>query len=84
MSVKTGLNKAYKLLGGKKNLAGKLGIKYQTVNRWHDQNKMPCSDFNGKTMYSKHIQELTNGKVTIKELCGHVPYPQAEALKNEK
>jgi hypothetical protein len=77
MSVKTGLNKAHKLLG-KVNLAKQLGISYQAIDRWYLQNRMPATEYNGRTQYSKKIQELTEGAVTIEDLCGFVPPPQAD------
>lgn len=83
MSTKTALKKVFKIIS-KSHLAKELGISYQSINRWYDYSEMPCTEFNGKTMYSKKIQELTDGKVTIEDLCGHVPFPQAEALKKEK
>lgn len=80
MSTKTALKKAIRLMG-KVTLARELGISYQCMNRWTDYSEMPCTEYNGKTMYSKRIQELTGGAVTIADLCGHVPVPQALALK---
>jgi len=82
MSVKTGLNKAYKIIK-KTKLAKLIGISYQSMDRWHDNNEMPCSEYNGKTDYSRQIQELTGGKVTIEELCGFVPPLQFENRKGK-
>jgi len=82
MSVKTGLNKAYKIIK-KTKLAKLIGISYQSMDRWHDNNEMPCSEFNGKTDYSRQIQDLTDGKVTIEELCGFVPQPQSKNWKRK-
>jgi len=81
MSVRTGLDKAYKIMGGKSPLANELGISYQSMNRWYDYNEMPATEYNGKTDYSKQIEKLTGGKVTIEELCGFVPHPQSEGWK---
>ena len=75
MSVKTSLNKVYKLIG-KQGIARELGVAYQSVKRWHDQNEMPCTEYNGKTCYSYKIQLLTDGEVTIEDLLGFVPQPQ--------
>jgi len=77
MSVRAGLDKAFKIMS-KSALADELGISYQSMNRWYDYNEMPCTEYNGKTMYSKQIEKLTDGKVTIKELCGFVPFPQTD------
>jgi len=76
MGTRAGLDKAFKMIG-KTKLAAKLGISYQSMDRWHDYDEMPCTEYNGKTMYSKQIEELTGGQVTIVDLCGFVPPPQA-------
>ena len=81
MSTRTALNKAYKVMGGKIALARKVGISYQAIDRWNDYNRMPCTEYNGETKYAKKIQEVTGGKVTIKELCGFVPPPQSKGWK---
>ena len=83
MSTKKALKKAFKIIG-KVKLAEELEISYQAFNRWYDYGEMPCTEYNGKTMYSLKIQNLTKGEVTIEDLCGHVPYPQAEALKKQE
>lgn len=82
MSVQSGLDKAYEIFS-KTELAGHLGISYQAMNRWYDYDVMPCTDFNGETMYAKQIQELTEGKVTIEELCGFIPHPQSKEWKGK-
>ena len=64
---------------GKIQLSRDLGVSYQSMNRWVEQNEMPCTEYNGKTFYSRHIQHLTKGKVTVTDLLGWVPPPQAEA-----
>ena len=76
MSTKTALKKAFKMIG-KVKLAEHLGISYQAMDRWLLRNEMPATEFSGKTKYSKKIQEVTNGQVTIEDLCGFVPPPQA-------
>ena len=78
MSTKTSLKKAIKIVGSKSGLAKELGISYQSMDRWMLQNAMPCTDFNGETMYSKKIEKLTGGQVTIKDLLGWVPLPQTD------
>lgn len=82
MSVKTSLNKVYNILG-KQGLAKELGIAYQSVKRWHDQNEMPCTEYNGKSCYSYKIQKLTDGKVTIEDLLGFVPHPQQALVERD-
>lgn len=77
LKVTESLDKVYSILGGKGALAKVLGISYQSIDKWHDKNEMPCTEYNGKTDYSRQIQELTDGEVTIKDLCGFVPPPQA-------
>ena len=76
MSVKTSINKAYKIAGSKVKLAAVLGVAYQTIDEWRSRNEMPATEYNGKTFYSTRIQDLTNGKVTVADLCGFVPHPQ--------
>jgi len=75
MSVRTCLKKLYKTYS-KAGLSKELGVSYQAIDKWYKKNEMPCSEYNGKTMYSKTIQKLTNGDITIKDLCGFVPPPQ--------
>lgn len=83
MSARTGLRKAYKIAGGKVALAKEVGIRYQTMDRWYAGNKLPCTDYNGETMYAKQIEELTNGEVTIEELLGFIPHPQSKEWKGK-
>ena len=82
MSVKKSLERAFKIVG-KVRLAGLLGISYQGMGRWAEQNEMPCTEYNGKTFYSSHIERLTDGQVTITDLLGFIPPPQAKA-KSDK
>ena len=58
MSTKTALKKAYKLLG-KVFLSKELGISYQSMDRWHDLNSMPATEYNGKTKYAKKVLHNT-------------------------
>ena len=78
MSVRTSLNMAFKLIG-KVKLAGMLGVSYQGMGRWVEKGEMPCTEYNGKTFYSSHIERLTGGKVTVTDLLGFIPPPQAKA-----
>ncbi len=77
MSTRTALLKAIKLVG-KQRLADAIGIKYQSMNRWIDQDRMPCTDYNGETAYARAIKRETKGEVTITQLCGFVPPPQSK------
>lgn len=78
MSARTSMKKAIKMIG-KIQLSRDLGVSYQSMNRWVSQNEMPCTEYNGKTFYSRQIEHLTKGKVTIADLLGFIPPPQAEA-----
>ena len=75
--VKQSMKKARKIIG-KAKLAGILGISYQSMDRWGDS--MPCTEYNGKTLYAYKIQALTNGEVTITDLLGFIPHPQQWAM----
>ena len=57
MGTRAALKKAFNIVG-KSKLANELGIKYQSMNRWSDQNEMPATEFNGKTKYSKKMPTL--------------------------
>lgn len=76
MSVKTALNKAFKIMP-KSQIAKRLGISYQSMNQWHDKNKLPRTEWSGETNWAQKIQELTEGKVTVTDLLGSVPPHQA-------
>jgi len=65
---------------GKIKLSKALGVSYQSMNRWVEKNELPCTEYNGKTFYSRHIEHVTGGKVTITDLLGFIPPPQAEAI----
>jgi DNA-binding transcriptional regulator YdaS (Cro superfamily) len=72
MSTRTAINKAVKIRG-KRALARDLGLAYQSVNRWADQNRMPDSEYSGRTRHALRIQEVTEGAVTVEMLLGWVP-----------
>ena len=78
MSTRPSLEKAFEIVG-KVKLGGLLGISYQSMNRWSSNNEMHCTEYNGKTFYSRHIESLTKGKVTITDLLGFIPPPQAKS-----
>jgi hypothetical protein len=73
--VKKSLEKAFKIVG-KSKLSQGLGVAYQSTDRWLLKNCMPATEFNGQTMYSKKIEAMTDGAVTITDLLGWVPLPQ--------
>lgn len=77
MTTKTALKKAIKIVGGKAALAKGLGLAYQSVDGWITRNAMPRTEYNGKTKHATKIQEMTGGEVTVEDLCGFVPPPQA-------
>lgn len=77
VQVTKSLHKAFKIVG-KAKLAKGMGIAYQSVDRWLLKNEMPATEFNGKTMYAKKIEAMTDGAVTITDLLGWVPMPQTD------
>ncbi len=72
METKDSLETAVRLIG-LQQLANGLGCSYQAIRKWQKLNRMPDSEFSGRTMHSKKIQELTGNKVTIFMLLGCVP-----------
>jgi len=77
MGARTSMKKAIKMIG-KIKLSRILGVSYQSMNRWVEQNELPCTEYNGKTFYSRQIEHITKGKVTITDLLGFIPPPQAD------
>jgi hypothetical protein len=72
MTTRTALNKAVKLRG-KRGLARDLGLAYQSMSRWSDQNRLPDTDYSGRTQYALKIEEVTSGAVTVEMLLGWRP-----------
>ncbi len=72
MGTKQAIKKAIKLVG-KKGLSEHLGISYQAVDCWAENNRMPDTEYSGRTSYSVLIEDLTEGAVDIKSLLGYVP-----------
>ena len=72
MSTKQAMKKAIKIIGIM-NMARGLGISHQRIYQIRDSNKMPRTEFSCESKHSLKIQELTNNKVTVKQLLGHVP-----------
>jgi transposase len=79
MGARTALNKTYKIIS-KSKLAKKLGVTYQTIDRWIDCNELPCTEYNKKTRYARNIEIITEGKVTVEDLLGWRPPHQIESL----
>jgi len=72
MSVRSELDKVYKIF--KREELGKLmGVSYQAIGRWYAKNRMPDSDYSGRTKHSKTLEKITGGKVTVKRLLGWEP-----------
>jgi len=69
MGTKAALKKTYKLII-KSRLAKQIGVHYQSIDRWLAEDAMPCSEYNGKTDYSRQIEEITQGQVTVEDLLG--------------
>ena len=62
------LERAIKIVG-KVALARKLGVAYQSVDKWIIRG-MPKSEWNGRTTYCKIIEEATDGEITRDMLMG--------------
>jgi len=56
------LERAIKIVG-KVALARKLGVAYQSVDKWIIRG-MPKSEWDGRTTYCKIIEEATDGEIT--------------------
>lgn len=74
MGARKALKQTYKLIK-KSKLAIELGVAYQTIDRWIEINKMPCSEYTTETRYSVKIEKITKGKVTVEDLLGWRPEP---------
>tara|TARA_R110001592_G_scaffold44980_8_gene144064 strand:- start:6711 stop:7028 length:318 start_codon:yes stop_codon:yes gene_type:complete len=62
------LERAIKIVG-KVALARKLGVAYQSVDKWIVRG-MPKSEWDGRTTYCKIIEEATGGEITRDMLMG--------------
>ena len=62
------LERAIKIVG-KVALARKLGVAYQSVDKWIVRG-MPKSEWDGRTTYCKIIEEATDGEITRDMLMG--------------
>ena len=62
------LERAIKIVG-KVALARKLGVAYQSVDKWIIRG-MPKSEWDGRTTYCKIIEEATDGEITRDMLMG--------------
>lgn len=72
MSTKTAINKAIKQIG-LIDLAKKMNMSYQAIKLWRSNNRMPCTEYSGRTTHSMKIEKITNGEVTVEDLLGYVP-----------
>lgn len=72
MNTKNALQKAIDIVG-LQPLAETLGCSYQAVRKWQKQNRMPDSEYSGRTINCLKIQEATGGAVTVKHLLGEIP-----------
>lgn len=82
-NVKKAVDKAIKLVG-LKQLAGELKISYQAMRGWQDKNRMPDTEFSGRTKHSLKIHKLTDGTVSVDMLLGHEPLAIAVELEKLK
>jgi hypothetical protein len=76
-NVSKALLKAFKI-AGKARTAAACGIAYQSMDRMVLKNVMPNTEYSGGTAYATAIEEITEGKVTIEDLLGFVPFTQSE------
>ena len=72
MNTKKALEKAIDIVG-LQPLGESLGRSYQAIRLWQKQNRMPDSEYSGRTTYCLKIQEVTQGEVTVKHLLGEIP-----------
>ena len=77
--VRRSIKKAVKIIG-LIELGRRLGITYQSISGWVDRDKIPDKEYCGKTLYSAAIEYHTDGEVTIEDILGFVPEPQAIEL----
>ena len=72
MNTKKALDNAINIVG-LQPLAEILGCSYQAIRKWQKQNRMPDSEYSGRTTNCLKIQEVTEGEVTVKHLLGEIP-----------
>lgn len=81
INVKRVLDKAIDIIGLQPMARG-LGIKYQAIKGWQDRNRMPDTEFSGRTTHSKKIQIMSRNKVKVEDLLGFVP-PGQEVTEDD-
>ena len=74
-NVKKAMGKAIEIVG-LAQLAKDLGVTYQAMRRWQDQNRMPDTEFSCRTHHSETVEKSTSGQVTVTDLLGHIPVCQ--------
>ena len=69
------LEKAISLeeVGGVSNMARTLNVSVQAIRGWQDRNRMPDAEYSGRSTHALKIQKMTNNKVTVEQILGHVP-----------
>ncbi len=72
MSAKSALNKTYKIIK-KSHLAVKLGVRYQSIDNWITKNRLPDTEYSGRTNYALQIERITEGRVTVEDLLNYRP-----------
>ena len=77
------LEKAISLeeVGGISNMARTLNVSIQAIRGWQDRNRMPDAEYSGRSKHALKIQKMTNNKVTVKQILGHVPACIADAVE---
>jgi len=72
MKTSTALKKAIKITG-LSPLARGLSVHYQAITGWCDRERMPDTEYSGRSHHAVKIQQMTEGKVTVSMLLNHVP-----------
>lgn len=72
MKTKTALNKAINAVG-LTPMGKELGVHYQAITGWRDRDRMPDTEYSGRSHHAVKIQGMCGGKVTVTNLLGHVP-----------
>lgn len=73
--VNSYLEKAINLeeVGNISNMARELNVSSQAIRGWQDRNRMPDAEYSCRSKHALKIQKMTNNKVTVKQILGHVP-----------
>ncbi|CDH46979.1 YdaS family helix-turn-helix protein [Candidatus Contendibacter odensensis] len=53
---------------GTNRLAKACRVKHPSVNKWGKAGRLPRTEWTGETRYAEVIEQLSEGRVTVKEL----------------